>query len=101
MLRHFLYFLSNLLRPFSIGQNFLLFEDKLAEGMHQKTKEIIVPRGKFCIVENSDHFLTHPSFHQLVFKRKSSVSCSEFHLVQNDLNLRKMRFSIPQAPKQT
>ena len=54
MLRHFLYFLPNLLGPFAIRQNFLLFKDKSVEGMRQKTKEIIVPRGKFRPVVNSD-----------------------------------------------
>ena len=33
--------------------NFLLFRDQLAESGRQKTKKIIVPRGKFRLVENS------------------------------------------------
>ena len=45
-----------LFRTFRSEQNFLLFEDKLAEGMRQKIKEIIIPGGKFHLVENSDHF---------------------------------------------
>ena len=57
------------------------------EGMRQKTKEIMVPRGKFRLLENSDHFTNWSS------SKKNSVSCSEFHPVQNCLNLRKMRFS--------
>ena len=57
--------------------------------MHQKTKEIIVPCG-----EQRPFLLTpNPLFTDSVQAKKNSVSCSEFHLVQNGLNLRKMRFS--------
>ena len=46
------------LRPFSTRRNFraerhfLLFDDQLAESGGQKTKENIIPRGKFRLVEN-------------------------------------------------
>ena len=44
-------------------QNFLLFEDKLAGSMPQQTKETIVPRGKFSLVENCDQlFWCFPLF---------------------------------------
>ena len=45
-------------RPFSTGLNFprgatfLFFKDQLAESGRQKTKENIIPRGKFRLVEN-------------------------------------------------
>ena len=32
--------------------HFLLFKDQLGDSVCQKTKEIIVPRGKFLLVEN-------------------------------------------------
>ena len=35
--------------------NFLLFKDQLAESGRRKTKEIIVPRGKFRLVENDPY----------------------------------------------
>ena len=59
IMRNFLHCLSNLLGPFPPDrivrkeQNFLLLEDKLVEGMRQKTKEIIVPSGKFRLVETA------------------------------------------------
>ena len=37
---------------FSAERHFLLFKYELAESEHQKTKENIIPRGKFCLVEN-------------------------------------------------
>ena len=46
------------LRPFSTGRNFprgvtfLVFKYELAESGRQNTKENIIPRGKFCLVEN-------------------------------------------------
>ena len=45
-------------------------------------------------MENSDHLLMPPSLHKLIGlqEKKNSASCSEFHLAQNDLDLRKMRF---------
>ena len=38
---------------FRAERNFLLFKDQLAESERQKTKENIIPRGKFCPVENN------------------------------------------------
>ena len=52
MLRHFLYFLSNLLGPFSTGQNFLFFEKKNSGAYASKDKRNyrssykILPSGK-------------------------------------------------------
>ena len=43
-------------RIFRAGQNFLLFEDRLAEGMRQKTKEIYRFGWKILHGEKSDHF---------------------------------------------
>ena len=40
------------IRQFSTEWNFLLFKDQLDESEQQETKEIIVPSGKFCLVEN-------------------------------------------------
>ena len=37
---------------FRAEQHFLLFKDQLAESRSQKTKENIIPRGKFLLVEN-------------------------------------------------
>ena len=37
---------------FRAERHFLLFKDQLAESGHQKTKENIIPRGKFRLVEN-------------------------------------------------
>ena len=39
-------------------RHFLLFKDQLEESGRQKTKENIIPRGKFRLVENSlqEHF---------------------------------------------
>ena len=39
-------------RIFRAERHFLLFKDQLAESGRQKTKENIIPRGKFCLVEN-------------------------------------------------
>ena len=38
---------------FRAERHFLLFKDQLAESGRQKTKENIIPRGKFRLVENS------------------------------------------------
>ena len=49
------------LRPFSTGRNFPrgavfpLFKDQLAESGRRKTKENIIPRGKFRLVENGPY----------------------------------------------
>ena len=37
---------------FRAERHFLLFKDQLAESGRQKTKESIIPRGKFRLVEN-------------------------------------------------
>ena len=37
---------------FRAERHFLLFKDQLAESGRQKTKENIIPRGKFRLVEN-------------------------------------------------
>ena len=37
---------------FRAERHFLLFKDQLAESGRQKTKENIIPPGKFCLVEN-------------------------------------------------
>ena len=37
---------------FRVERHFLLFKDKLAESGCQKTKDNIIPRGKFRLVEN-------------------------------------------------
>ena len=37
---------------FRAERHFLLFKDQLAESRRQKTKENIIPRGKFRLVEN-------------------------------------------------
>ena len=37
---------------FRAERHFRLFEDQLAESAGQKTKENIIPRGKFRLVEN-------------------------------------------------
>ena len=42
--------LGGIFRP---ERHFLLFKDRLAESGRQKTKENIIPRGKFVLVENS------------------------------------------------
>ena len=39
-------------RIFRAERHFLLFKDQLAESGRQKTKENIIPRGKFHPVEN-------------------------------------------------
>ena len=39
-------------RIFRAERHFLLFKDQLAESERQKTKENIIPRGKFRPVEN-------------------------------------------------
>ena len=39
-------------RNFPVERHFLLFEDQLMEIGRQKTKENIIPRGKFPLVEN-------------------------------------------------
>ena len=63
--------------------------------MRQKTKKLSFR------VENSAQWKTatisfDASLSSLIGleKKKNSVSCSEFHLVQNGLNLRKMHFSV-------
>ena len=38
---------------FRAARHFLSFKDQLAVSRHQKTKENIIPRGKFRLVENS------------------------------------------------
>ena len=38
---------------FRAERHFLLFKDRLTESGRQKTKENIIPRGKFLLVENS------------------------------------------------
>ena len=38
---------------FRAERHFLLFKDQLAESGRQKTKETIIPRGKFRLVENN------------------------------------------------
>ena len=53
------------LRPFSTRQNFprgatfSLFKDQLAGSGHQKTKENIIPCGKFHLVENGLNTSNH------------------------------------------
>ena len=37
---------------FRAERHFLLFKDQLEESVCQKTKENIIPRGKFRLVEN-------------------------------------------------
>ena len=39
-------------RIFRAERHFLLFKDQLAESGRRKTKEYIIPRGKFRLVEN-------------------------------------------------
>ena len=41
---------------FLTERHFLLFKDQLAESGRQKTKENIIPRGKFRLVENDTDF---------------------------------------------
>ena len=38
-------------------RHFLLFKDQLAESGRQKTKENIIPRRKFRLVENDPNYL--------------------------------------------
>ena len=46
---------------FRAERHFLLFKDQLAESGRQKTKENIIPRGKFRLVENGPKIvLTFP-----------------------------------------
>ena len=92
MLRHFLYFSSNLLGPFSTRQKFVLFEDKLAEGMLQRQRKLSFR------VENSAYWKTGTITFDAPFSsliglqaKKNSVSCCEIYLVQNGLNLGKIR----------
>ena len=40
-------------------RHFLLFKDQLAESGHQKTKENVLPCGKFPLVENSQKATSH------------------------------------------
>ena len=40
---------------FRAERHFLLFKDQLAESGRQKTKENIIPRGKFRLVENDPY----------------------------------------------
>ena len=54
MKRHFLLFKGHfpLGGIFRVERHFLLFKDQLAESGRQKTKENIIPCGKFRLVEN-------------------------------------------------
>ena len=40
---------------FRAERHFLLFKDQLAESGRQKTEEILIPRGKFRLVENGPY----------------------------------------------
>ena len=40
---------------FRAERHFLLFKDQLGESERQKTKENIIPRGKFRLVDNDPH----------------------------------------------
>ena len=48
-------------------RHFLLFKDQLAESGRQKTKENIIPRGKFRLVENDSKVNTF--FFSLKFEK--------------------------------
>ena len=52
---------------FRAVRHFLLFKDLLAEIRRQKTKEKIIPRGKFRLVENGPN-RTYISFEAIVLK---------------------------------
>ena len=58
---------------FRAERHFPLFKDQLAESGRQKTKENIIPRGKFRPVENDPNIV-------LVFT--SDISCFFFSFVQ-------------------
>ena len=40
---------------FRAERHFILFKDQLEESGHQNTKENIIPRGKFRLVENDPY----------------------------------------------
>ena len=47
---------------FRAERRFLLFKDQLEESGRQKTKESIIPRGKFRLVENGPYGLNVKAF---------------------------------------
>ena len=53
---------------FRAEQHFLLFKDQLAESGRQKTKENIIQRGKFRLVENSPKAHHSGSLGNVVFR---------------------------------
>ena len=67
---------------FRAEQHFLLFKDQLAESGHQKTKENIIPRGKFRLVEN------HPESHYLQRNKKSPVEYGQSYSFFKRLDIR-------------
>ena len=63
---------------FRAERHFLLLKDQLAESRRQKTKENIIPRGKFRLVENDPKWkkntLLFTRIHSASYCRKVMVS---------------------------
>ena len=63
-------------------RHFLLFKDKLAESGSQKTKENIIPRGKFRLVENGPKKveIDFSKVCTISFERPVNYLCDAWHI---------------------
>ena len=80
---------------FRAERHFLLFKDQLAEsGRQKKTKENIIPRGKFRLVENSSQGTLHLTISMRWHRATGKIQRNNYHHGSCGPSLRRKTMSV-------